>query len=247
MGLLPLTSNKDAKAFKFHRIVNVVDHAHYCTSKSPWRVARTQHVSLLHLPIGVSSPINFDTWKHEASTEDTRYKNRKKPTTTFSFLPRTIGESHYLATGDALLTSIRTETEAEYIEEQQEFDFGALIGHDKEAQEMRTVVYDKTFAVEHCDNEEELIDVYVSTVLLHKLKHGPIQVDKLLRSCSTGCLRGKRCSSLQEAALLINTTLKITFKSDFHKIVWSWRTSLIATAQRILCTLELLSRSSKSR
>lgn len=78
------------------------------------------------------------------------------------------------------MTSIPTETDTEYIEEQKELDFRTFIGRNKKAQEIRTSDDDDTVTVEYCKNEEEFTDAYISTVQLLKLKLEPKRVNELL-------------------------------------------------------------------
>lgn len=47
-------------------------------------------------------------------------------------------------------------------------------------QRTRTVIDDDSVPVVHCEHEGELIDAYISTVLLLKLKHGIERVDEVL-------------------------------------------------------------------
>lgn len=117
------------------------------------------------------------------------------------------------------MTSMPTEIDADSIEDQGELDFGALFGHEKVAQKICTEVDNDTVAVEHCENEEELIYAYISSAPLVKLKRGPKQVEEILAVMSTGYIRGKRCLSLHKEAPHVNSTLRTAFRSVCNKIV----------------------------
>lgn len=69
-----------------------------------------------------------------------------------------MGVSHYCLSGDASITSMPSQSDAEYIEEQDELDFRAPFGRDKVVQDTHMAVGDDTVAVKHFENEEDLAD-----------------------------------------------------------------------------------------
>lgn len=83
----------------------------------------------------------------QPAPEMPRTETNKTLTTTANFLPHSMRGAHYRFSGDASMTSMPTETDTDYIEEQEEFDIVASIVCDKEALEIRTVVDDNIVAV----------------------------------------------------------------------------------------------------
>lgn len=60
--------------------------------------------------------------------------------------------SCYRLLADELMTTTPTVIDASYIEKQEKLGFWALLGRNKEAQEIRTAVRDDAVSVEHFEN-----------------------------------------------------------------------------------------------
>lgn len=196
---------------------------------------------------GYPVPYGWDTWFEAACTKNTTYENGQNISHVVQLYNK-----HY---GTVLLPSFRWPINDYYAnwEGRQKYwrtrkiDFGALIGRDNEAREIHTSVDDDTVAVEHCENEEELIDANINRTASQSkayIKHG--RVDSL-PFCSADYIYRKECPSLQEADPLVDSSLRLSFKSTCQNMVLGWRTSLIVTDPCTLCTSKGPSRSSKYR